>query len=273
MFADTDDLYSAGGAVMFEIFSRLGSWLVATLRGSEDGTESGTLHVLKTDSAGRLEVTVAASGELSDLDDVADTLAPASGDLLKFDGAEWDAGRASLGELSDVNDTPEPSGPGSYNNYILGWTGAEWDGISLGLEDINQVDPALSPSDGEMLIYDSAATYWEGLPIAGEAGSLLLRDGDQPAWSESSGAWELSIPDGNAVSFPISGVNVATLLYAISASTGEYTGGSVTLVSGDSHVIFADGTNSLTITYSGSLYIQRTAGTATFTVALMGVWL
>jgi len=40
-----------------DLFTKLGRWIAATLRGSENGGESGTLHVLKTDSSGRLEVT------------------------------------------------------------------------------------------------------------------------------------------------------------------------------------------------------------------------
>ena len=83
---------------MFEIFSRLGRWMLTTLRGSEDGTESGALHVLKTDSAGRLQVSLlSADMSLADLADVDSELAPAAGDALRYDGQRWTAAAGEQG--------------------------------------------------------------------------------------------------------------------------------------------------------------------------------
>lgn len=39
-----------------DIFTKLGRWLIAALRGSENGAEDGALHILRTDADGRLEV-------------------------------------------------------------------------------------------------------------------------------------------------------------------------------------------------------------------------
>lgn len=100
------------------IFSRLGCWIMATLRGSEDGTEVGTLHVLRTDSAGRLQVSLlSADMVLADLADVDAALAPVTGDMLGYDGYQWTA-------------------------------------VEQGLADLADVDAALAPVTGDMLVYD-----------------------------------------------------------------------------------------------------------------------
>lgn len=69
---------------------------------------------------------------------------------------------------------------------------------------------------------------------------------------------------------------VATFIYAVHAVTGgDNAGGSVTLETNDSSILYNDGTDALTLAISaaGAVTLQRTAGADTFNVSLQGVWL
>lgn len=234
---------------MFDIFSRLGKWLLTTLRGSEDGTENGTLHILKTDNEGRLEVAVNYSAMvLDDLGDV-DAPTPDAGDVLRYDGAMWNNDTLALADLSDIADTLAPTdgqvlmyddGTGKWdaatyipdmslgdlNNVddsivpgsgtpVLQWVGAptyEFRALSLSINDLNDVDESLFPSTGELLVYGNN-NLWMGLPLAGIPGNLLTRDNSGPSWAIPAGAWKLTAVSSYVETLIADGLNDVTAAF------------------------------------------------------------
>jgi hypothetical protein len=111
------------------------------------------------------------TGPLPSLTDVDDALAPAAGDVLVYDGAQWVAAAASggndplgLADLIDVDDALAPA-----LNQVLTYDGAEWGAAppalaNLTLEQLTNVEDAPPASTGELLRW--SGSQWDNASAA-----------------------------------------------------------------------------------------------------------
>jgi hypothetical protein len=129
------------------------------------------------------------------------------------------------------------------------------------------------------LIYGDATPTWNELVLGGIAGSLLTRNTTDALWTVGAlvnrwdavdGAARIVIPGGAADI-----VYVGAFLYTVYAITAmDVRAGVATITPGAAQILYTDDTSTLTLACSvgGELTVQRTAGTDTFNVTLMGVW-
>ncbi|MBO7731445.1 MAG: hypothetical protein J6S67_02805 [Methanobrevibacter sp.] len=96
---------------------------------------------------------------LEDLTDVTIT-SPTSGDVLKFGNTQWENGPLALHDLSDVTEVlPIPQGAFLVYDSLNHWVASV-----EGINSMSDVD-APSPSNGDILIYDSINHKWVNSPI------------------------------------------------------------------------------------------------------------
>jgi hypothetical protein len=120
------------------------------------------------------------SSTLSGLTDVTITSA-SSGQVLKYNGSAWvndtDAGGIALTDLSVTSNAAFGSGSFTYNNSTGVFTytpplltGYLQDITSENLSDLADVDTT-APTDGQVLTWDNANSYWKPATVSGGGGS------------------------------------------------------------------------------------------------------
>jgi hypothetical protein len=129
------------------------------------------------------------------------------------------------------------------------------------------------------LVYANATPAWDELTLGGLAGSLLVRNTTDVLWTTGALVNRWDAVDGTAQIVIPGGagdiVSVGAFLYTVYAVTAmDVRAGVATLTPGAAQILYTDGTSTLTLACSagGELTVQRTAGTDTFNVTLLGVW-
>jgi hypothetical protein len=193
-----------------------------------DGTSG---QVLKTDGAGQLSWVTVSGGasSLGELSDVQDSLSGSQGDLLYFDGTNWNrlAVSATDGHVLTAD------GIGS-----LGWEAPAGGGASS-LGELSDVQDSLTGNQGDLLYFDG--TNWNRLAVSATDGHVLTADGiGSLGWEAPAGSGELALGDLTDVQDSLSG-SLGDLLY------NDGTNWTVISSSGasDGHVLTSDGAGGL----------------------------
>jgi hypothetical protein len=188
-----------------------------------DGTSG---QVLKTDGAGQLSWVTVSGGasSLGDLSDVQDSLSGSQGDLLYFDGTNWNrlAVSATDGHVLTAD------GIGS-----LGWEAPAGGGASS-LGELSDVQDSLTGNQGDLLYHNG--TEWLNLSSSGASdGDVLTSDGASGlAWEAPAGG---SGEANTASNVGASGVGVFSAKVSADLQFNKIAGGTGISVSLASNVI------------------------------------
>ena len=135
---------------------------------ASDVSTSSTLHVYQENdsvvifpsSSGTLALT--SDLTLENLSDVKDSLSPTENQSLKYNSGsgKWEA-RDSISALTDLSDVSVTPTTGHILRYSAGAWSSEAPTWPTALPDLSDVLTAMTPTDGQYLIYNNSSSKWE----------------------------------------------------------------------------------------------------------------
>lgn len=221
---------------------RLGN--IATLLETLAGvTPIEPLRLEKTDEAKLQRISNALSAldlgptALSGLSDVADSLDPATDEVLKWDGTEWTSGVVSSGggAASNLDDLSDVEAPSPSSGQVVAWNAtnsryenADQSAGATALDDLNDVDSSAA-GDDKFLRYDGSTVVAETVTIAtalsdlNNVSSASPSSGQVLTYNNTNSEWEPAAASGGS----IEPAKFGTLWRAVGTQTGYSADGAV----------------------------------------------